>query len=477
MKVLVAIANYGTKNRSLVERIIDEYSSMRYETDIVVLCETPKNLGPDISELVGLPNSDPWSLPFAHRRLFCDRATDYDLFIYTEDDMLITEGHIEAFLKASSALPPDLIPGFVRYEEYPDGRRNYLDFHGPFHWIAGSVRRINQYVVASLSNEHSACYMLTQQQLGRAIASGGYLVEPHKGRYDMLCAAATDPYTQCGMSKVICISHLAEFELYHLSNAYLGKVGLSEQDYQLQIETMFGILDKRLCSSTLLCAQKNLQTPEWDKHYYESCHTDIIDQIPSQATRILSVGCGSGETETALTDLGKDVTVIPLDSIIGKITEVRGVKVLPPDFNLAFEKIRGKKYDAIVLLNVLQHIEDPMRTLRQLIEFLTEDGVMVGIVPNLGTQRRFLAKLSGRNKFRFMEQPFTQSKLHLTNANRLLCWLRASGLPHSDIRYRRNPSSSVRSLIAKRTDNTLLAPDIVFSTRANSSWSVRSQWT
>jgi hypothetical protein len=37
MKMLVAIANYGTKNRVYLERLLAEYRCLPYQVDVVVL--------------------------------------------------------------------------------------------------------------------------------------------------------------------------------------------------------------------------------------------------------------------------------------------------------------------------------------------------------------------------------------------------------------------------------------------------------
>ena len=64
---------------------------MSFQVDIVVLSNLKKQLGPDIEVLVGLPNRDPWSLPFSHKKVFAERLQKYDIFVYSEDDILITE--------------------------------------------------------------------------------------------------------------------------------------------------------------------------------------------------------------------------------------------------------------------------------------------------------------------------------------------------------------------------------------------------
>src|ERR1700719_3961404 len=113
MKILVAIASYGTNKDSYLRQLIAEYRGMSYHVDIVVVSNISKDLGDAVEVSVGLPAKDPWSLPFAHKRIFADRLEQYDLFIYSEDDTLITERHIENFVKATRVLKDDEIAGFL----------------------------------------------------------------------------------------------------------------------------------------------------------------------------------------------------------------------------------------------------------------------------------------------------------------------------------------------------------------------------
>jgi hypothetical protein len=105
MKVLVGIANYGTGNDHFLRRLIAEYQGMEYRVDVVVFSNVRKALDPWIELIVGLPNRNPWSLPFAHKQVFAERADEYELFIYSEDDTLITEHNIELCRRVRS-------PGF-----------------------------------------------------------------------------------------------------------------------------------------------------------------------------------------------------------------------------------------------------------------------------------------------------------------------------------------------------------------------------
>jgi len=203
LSVLVALASYGTSNDRHLERLIREYRSMPFEIDIVIISNVDKKPAPGVECRVGLPSKDPWSLPFAHKKLFAERADRYDLFIYSEDDILITERQLRAFLEVTAVLRDNEIAGFIRMEEGSNGSISFPDLHEEYHWDPTSLRSRTGYVLGNFTNEHAACYVLTQSQLRKAIKSGGFLVEPHEWKHDLLCSAATDPYIQCGFTKLI----------------------------------------------------------------------------------------------------------------------------------------------------------------------------------------------------------------------------------------------------------------------------------
>ena len=119
MRILVAIASYGTKNDHFLNRVIEEYRTFPHDVHIVVLSNQEKPLPPKVELKVGIPVSNPWSLPFAHKPIFAERKNDFDLFIYSEDDTPITLKNLDAFLRYTKCLPEDQIAGFLRYEAAP----------------------------------------------------------------------------------------------------------------------------------------------------------------------------------------------------------------------------------------------------------------------------------------------------------------------------------------------------------------------
>ena len=363
LRVLVAVASYGTSNDHYLLRLVEEYRAMSFDADIVILSNLRKEISPDVEVLVGLPNRNPWSLPFAHKKLFADRIEQYDLFVYSEDDILITETNLRAFLDASAALRENELAGFLRTEYGSNSAVNYPDVHGNFHWDPTSIGSRGQYIVARLTNEHAACYVLTRGQLKKAIRSGGFLVEPHEWKYDLLCTAATDPYTQCGFTKLIPVSHLDDFTVHHLSNKYVGKVGVDETELRAQVKTMLRLAEKQCTPMPLLNTETRLWRGMYSKDYYEPLSKEVLSMIPREARSVLSIGCGSGVTECWLAERGLRVVALPLDPIICSAAAAKGVEILPGDFRTAKQKLQNDRFDCLLYLNLLHLASNPISVL------------------------------------------------------------------------------------------------------------------
>ena len=467
MKVLVAIANYGLKNQAYLRRLIDEYKSMSYGIDIVILSNIPKELGSDIEVRVGLPAKNPWSLPFGHKELFAERIDEYDLFIYSEDDTLIKQENIDAFLKVTKVLPKNEIAGFLRYEENSTGKVRCLsmpDIHAYYHWLPNSVKSLGEYTFASFSNKHSACYILTQEQLKKAIASGNYLVGPHEGRYDLLCTAATDPYTQCGFRKMICISNIGDFLLHHLPNQYIGRMGLELSEMQAHINALLAINGNKKAQVKLFPTRTKLNKSTWDKLYYEQCRDDIVAVVPDYSRNVLSVGCGWGATEAKLVQRGMRVVGIPLDSIIAESAKSRGIEVVCPNFDRAKETLKNEKFDCILFDNVLQHLPNPVEILTEYLKLLQEKGYMVVTIPNFKYAKYFY-ELSRTKELYKLRKVFDKTNLHFTTSKLVAKWFTQSGLKIVKAKYKINDRFRQLTIMSLGLLDKYFAPELLFVTK------------
>lgn len=398
--------------------------------DIVVLSNIPKDLGADVEVVVGLPTKDPWSLPFGHKKVFAERVDRYDLFIYSEDDTLITERNIDAFCEATRVLPDSFIAGFLRYEVSAEGTKYYSTIHGHYHWVPDSVRRFGEYVFAHYTNEHSACFILTREQLKRAIDSGGFLLPPRKGRYDMLVTAATDPYTQCGMKKLICISRLNDFCLHHLPNVYCGRIGIESRYADLEIEALMSWNGDGGAGATLFETTTRLDDAAWDKKFYDHPREDILSLVPDGSRRVLSVGCGDGASEAELLKRNVDVAGIPLDRVIRASAAARGIRILPPDFEEAWDSLRGERFDCILFPEVLQLLPDPVSVVQGFLPLLEKDGGVIISVPDFHHPSVLWKRLRGEIPRPAVGGPrsFDRYGIQFTTRRMLSGWLKACGL-------------------------------------------------
>jgi 2-polyprenyl-3-methyl-5-hydroxy-6-metoxy-1,4-benzoquinol methylase len=400
LRLLVAIASYGDGHLDYLNQIISAYKRMSIHVDVVVLSEAPKDLGSIAELIVGLPSKNPWTLPFAHKKVFAQRLDQYDLFVYSEDDIWATEENIRAFLKATPELEPKEIAGFMRYEVDGAGGRVLAEPWGHYHWKPGSVRRRGTYTVAEFTNEHAGFYILTQSQLKRAIGSGGFLRGPTRGRYNWPETAATDPYTNCGFRKVICISALEDFLVHHMPNRYLNDLPVSLAAFQEQIQALMAIRDGRRPASTFCEVESKRWPTRWQKQYYDQPSAELLAQVPRDAKTILSIGCGWGKTEAKLKQFGAEVTAIPLDSVIGAGLARRGIEAVYGTRDECLRGLNGRRFDCVVMSNLLHLQQEPGQLLEKCFGLVREGGALVLSGHNFSRVPWLVRRVAGIGEFR-----------------------------------------------------------------------------
>ncbi len=459
VRVLVAIAHHGQKNRAFLDQMLREFSGMHDTVDVVILAEAPKtDLPDDVEVRIGLPTSDPWSLPFGHRQLFAERVDDYDVFIYSEDDTLIEQRHLDTFLELSAALPNDALPGWQRYELHPDGRRSYCTVHSHYHWDTRSIRRHGDLTIARFTNDHGAAYALTRAQLRRAIGSGGFLVAPHRGRYDMLVSAATDVYTQCGMTKVFCIERMDDQLVHHLPNVYLDSLGVGQRTFDVQLESIAQIADGERVPMTLFDTAVDLPTDMWDRHAFPVPLGSLVDLLPANTARLLSVGTASGSVEQTAVAAGVDVVGIPIDEVLAAVATERGIATWAPEIPSNSGRA-GDPFDVIVAFDVLAHVSDPVEMLRRLAPLLADGGQLIVTVPDHSRYR--LRNIVRRRADRVpVPRSHQRDRMHRTGRRWLRRVLGAAGFEVISIEERwasRRDPIGRRDRLTPITGNTVLA--------------------
>jgi len=426
MRILVAVTSFGTTNDVYLVQTVGQYRSMSFDIDIVVFSNLAKEVGLGVEVIAGLPTENPRSLPFAHKRVFAERLERYDLFIYTEDDILITETNIRAFLRASEVLPDEEVAGFLRFETDQNSKVYFADALGPYHWEPSSVKARDGQIFAFFTNEHAGAYILTREQLRRAVRSGGFLVAPHEGKHTMLETAATDPYLYCGLKKVICISHLDEFLIHHLSNKYIGKYSLEKSDFYRQIDALIKIKDNGR-TRALFNTETRLPLIRHSKAFYEPARSDVLSLIPDRATTVLSIGCGWGAIEAALIKRGMQVVGLPLDSVIAGCAEARGVEIIADDFETAQTRLADKRFDVVLMLNILHLVPNPSKILATFVRQLDHTSIVIFSVPNLASLLARRKGILGRRQYKDLGG-YEKTGVQFTSRTAIRRWLRDAGL-------------------------------------------------
>src|SRR5256885_1115360 len=99
---------------------------------------------------------------------------------------------------------------------------------------------------------------------------------------------------------------------------------------------------------------------------------------------VLDVGCGNGIISRGLGREGFNVYGIDIsERAIEKARDLTNLPNVLFDVKSAEELVaNGKKYNAIICSEVLEHLNEPGKLLHTLYQSLTDDGVLIVTVPN-----------------------------------------------------------------------------------------------
>ena len=115
--------------------------------------------------------------------------------------------------------------------------------------------------------------------------------------------------------------------------------------------------------------------------------------------RVLDVGCGSGEWLTTMRDLGWQVEGIDFDERAVKVAQQTGLDVRCGA--LEQQEYLDATFDAVTLNHVIEHVPDPMATLKECLRILKPNGKLVLATPNSAS----LSHRVFKNDWRGLEPP------------------------------------------------------------------------
>ncbi|TQL69397.1 methyltransferase family protein [Nocardioides albertanoniae] len=143
---------------------------------------------------------------------------------------------------------------------------------------------------------------------------------------------------------------------------------------------------------------------EIDLEQPNTSHVQVIDLASAAsgpetgATRVLDVGCWTGEVGRILTERGCSVTGIEIDTEAARLAEkvLDRVVVADLDEKPLTELVEPGSFDVVIFADVLEHLVDPRAALEQARELLAPGGRVVISIPNVTHGSVRLALLQGR---------------------------------------------------------------------------------
>ena len=128
-----------------------------------------------------------------------------------------------------------------------------------------------------------------------------------------------------------------------------------------------------------------------------------ILHLVGQGKRILECGCGPGHMTRVLVEHFRcEVIGIEIDKEAAKEAEIFCHRVICGDLDiLNLEECLGeKKFDVVMFADVLEHLKDPGRSLKQAHKILAPDGHVVVSIPNIAYAGLLADLLQGRFRYR-----------------------------------------------------------------------------
>ena len=127
-----------------------------------------------------------------------------------------------------------------------------------------------------------------------------------------------------------------------------------------------------------------------------SSHTALLESLPAdgRGKRVLDVGCATGYLAEILARRGFQVVGIERPGGYGA-NFPESVELVEADLDAGVPPLRGR-FSYVICGDILEHLRDPEKMLKQLAEMLEPDGALIASLPNSGNLYFRLTILRGK---------------------------------------------------------------------------------
>jgi 2-polyprenyl-3-methyl-5-hydroxy-6-metoxy-1,4-benzoquinol methylase len=122
---------------------------------------------------------------------------------------------------------------------------------------------------------------------------------------------------------------------------------------------------------------------------------ELLALVPSDAKRILDVGCADGALGARLKSAGREVVGIDRDERSCSIASQRLSQTLSGDVEQLQLPFAKGYFDCIVYADVLEHLLDPLGLLKRHRDYLSSDGYVIASIPNIRYYKVIIRLLFG----------------------------------------------------------------------------------
>jgi O-antigen biosynthesis protein len=134
--------------------------------------------------------------------------------------------------------------------------------------------------------------------------------------------------------------------------------------------------------------------------YYVQARPEVADLVPSECGRVLEIGCGAGELGLLLKERGRFVVGVELVPEAAEAARGRLDQVVTADVETDGLAFPPCSFDAVIFADVLEHLIDPWRVLREAADLLEPEGCVIASVPNVQNADVIWRLIRGRWEYR-----------------------------------------------------------------------------
>jgi 2-polyprenyl-3-methyl-5-hydroxy-6-metoxy-1,4-benzoquinol methylase len=131
--------------------------------------------------------------------------------------------------------------------------------------------------------------------------------------------------------------------------------------------------------------------------YYDNHRDEMLKYLPNHAKKILDVGCGTGAFASSLQKSDREVWGIEMMKTEAKTASKTMYKVFNSSCEESIEHLPDHYFDAIYFNDVLEHLVDPYKVLKDIKVKLKKDGVVISSIPNVRYHNTFLKVLINKD--------------------------------------------------------------------------------